>query len=71
VAVLEAWILATTVAGLEPQKPPEAEPPPVELLEFLGDWGRDEARLIDHYRLPARPAGTEVKKDAADKRQKN
>jgi len=59
--VPEAWLLAMCVAGAAPNAAPEA--PPADLLEFLGEWTEEEARLIDEYRPAQARAGTTVGKD--------
>lgn len=43
---LEVWLLATAVAAAKPE--PQSEVlPPLELLEFIGDWNPEEQKLID------------------------
>jgi hypothetical protein len=44
-ALLEAVLLAVAQAATAP--PPKADPPPLELLEFLADWTIDDGKLID------------------------
>ncbi|MEY4760925.1 MAG: hypothetical protein RLZZ200_781 [Pseudomonadota bacterium] len=44
-ALLEALLLMSAQAAATP--PRKAEPPPLELIEFLGDWTQDEGKLID------------------------
>ena len=63
--MLEALLLAAAQTVTPPPeaavKPPPAArpapPPSAELLEFLADWGGEEAGLIDEISLPgvARP----------------
>lgn len=50
-AVLELLIMAAAQATAPP---PAAKPtpPPVDLIEFLGDWSDDEANLIDELIKP-------------------
>ncbi|HUS23786.1 MAG TPA: hypothetical protein VM369_02475 [Candidatus Binatia bacterium] len=42
--MLEAWLLAA-VASAAPAAAPA--PPPLELLEFVGEWSPQEQQLID------------------------
>lgn len=48
---LEVWLLATAVAAATP-KPQSEALPPLELLEFLGDWTAEEQKLIDQAAAP-------------------
>jgi hypothetical protein len=45
-ALLESllWMAAQTVGATPPAK---ADPPPLELLEFLADWTDEDGKLID------------------------
>ncbi len=64
---LEAWLLAAVVAAAKPGQEADA-PPPIELLEFLGDWTTEEQKLIDQASKPKKkPVKTrERKKDVGD-----
>lgn len=57
----EAWLLAIMVAGAAPNAAPDV--PPADLLEFLGEWTEEEARLIDDYRPAQARTGSKVGKD--------
>jgi hypothetical protein len=49
-ALLEVVLLAVAQAAAGP--PPKADPPPLELLEFLADWTNDDGKLIDKEKAP-------------------
>jgi hypothetical protein len=49
--VLELLVMAAAQAAASPPASKPA-PPPLELLEFLGDWSDDEANLIDEAEKP-------------------
>jgi len=54
--VLELLVMAAAQAAAPPPVSKPA-PPPLELLEFLGEWSDDEANLIDEAeKPPAKPA---------------
>lgn len=57
----EAWLLAIALAGAAPDTMPDA--PSADLLEFLGEWTEEEARLIDDYRAATAKTGNRVGKD--------
>jgi hypothetical protein len=65
--VLEAWLLAAAVAAAKPGQ--DSEAPPIELLEFIGDWTAEEQKLIDQAVQPKkRPAARkkDQSKDVSD-----
>lgn len=63
---LEAWLLAAAVAAARPEQ--DSNAPPIELLEFIGDWTAEEQKLIDQAARPkkktAKPRGKQ--KEAGD-----
>ena len=63
-ALLEALLLMSAQAAATP--PQKAEPPPLELLEFLGDWAEDEGTLIDSEK-PRERGGSRKKRDGEDR----
>lgn len=64
----ESWLLAIALASASPDTMPDA--PSADLLEFLGEWTEEEARLIDDYRaVPAKASngvGKDVKHESGD-----
>lgn len=48
---LEVWLLAAAVAAAKPGQDGNGSPP-VELLEFIGDWTAEEQKLIDQAVRP-------------------
>jgi len=61
--VLELLVMAAAQAAAPPPASKPA-PPPLELLEFLGDWSDDEANLIDE--AERRPVKTPPPKSGKD-----
>jgi hypothetical protein len=61
--MLEAFVLMTAQATAPPAASPPVKVtvPPVELLEFLGEWSEEDAKLIDGEaageQKPAAPDG--------------
>lgn len=65
----EAWLLAIALASAAPDTMPDA--PSEDLLEFLGEWTEEEARLIDDYRAATAKTGNrgkDVKHESGDRR---
>ena len=60
---LEVWLLAAAVAAARPG-PDGNVSPPIELLEFIGDWTAEEQKLIDQV---ARPKKKSVKPQSKKK----
>jgi hypothetical protein len=58
--VLELLVMAAAQATAPPPTAKPA-PPPADLIEFLGDWSDEEAKLIDEVVKP--PAKTEPGKE--------
>ena len=63
-ALLEALLFMSAQAATAP--PQKAEPPPLELLEFLGDWAEDEGTLIDSEK-PRERGGLRKKRGGEDR----
>ena len=50
---LEAFLLTAAALAAEP-RPAGGEVPPVELLEFIGEWSAEEQKLIDQAARPSK-----------------
>ena len=64
-ALLEALLLMGAQATTAP--PRKSEPPPLELLEFLGDWAEDEGQLIDSEKPVDRGSSRRKRRDGEDR----
>lgn len=67
--MLESWLLMLAAAASQP-RPAAADsaqaPPPVELLEFVGDWSEEESRLIDDVQPAEEARRRENRTEASD-----
>ena len=65
-ALLEALLLMAAAPTAAPP-PSKTEVPPTELLEFLGEWSEEDAKLIDAEQTPAQKVAAAGKRTGKSK----
>jgi hypothetical protein len=64
-ALLETLVLMAAQAAAAP--PAKADPPPLELLEFLADWADDEGHLIDKEKAADNDAARKKRREREER----